>query len=96
MKRQMVGWGILVLGIALTFGIGEPVWSEDQARDRERVESQARTQEQQQEQIREQERQRIESQTQEQKKQQMQEQPKIKKGGQSHAPGGRSKGGRGR
>ena len=86
----------VLLGLICTVVLSGLAWADDQVRERERVETQEQTHEQQQEQIREQERKRIESQTHEQKKQQMQGQQRMKKGGQSHAPGGSGKGGRGR
>ena len=95
MTRQLACWNALVFGFALLFGLGGPAWSQDQTKERERVEAQERIQEKQRDQERAQERKRIESQTQEQKKQQIQnQQKKMKKRSQSHSPG--RSGGKGR
>lgn len=95
MIRQLVRSNVLVFGVAMLFGLGAPVWSQEQPKERERLESQERIQDPQGEQKRAQERKRIESQTQEQKKQQIQnQQKKMKKRSQSHAPSGSGRRGR--
>lgn len=82
MKYGNTGWGVVM---ALTVVLVGPVWSAEEIKEQDRLQSQEQIQEQQQ--AKEQKQKRIESQTQEQKQQQIHKEQKGKKGSQSHAPG---------
>lgn len=77
------------LVMALTVVLVGPVWSAEETKEQDRLQSQDQIQEQQQvkEQKQKQKQKGIESQTQEQKQQQIHKEQKGKNGGQSHAPG---------